>query len=1297
MPTPSADLPLDAILGYLNLSAGKPDARFQRNLNTAYGALADASAARPWEALRAALGDRLRDLHDSGAAGLRDASQAGAVLNLAYDDVLPAYRRHHADLLAHRTDAELYTPFFLARVFETVLAEYTDSTRPASDSPEVLVAAVLERLNDFVGYRPSATLETRADAEVYPHERVRPIPLFIRGAGVAWGPCELLVKRALEILAATDRDLLQEAGFDPDQLDELALDPRADDQGHPVYKRPNYVFGEWDPSQVDSRGRYRRFIIRSLLLDALADRLRNPADLSREELLHEEAAVLAGTMLMAAGVTGAGPGAHESTATLAVLRPRIARYRDAFYARLLEKTAGPHGERLRREAAGRQPFAAARQHLNEYLARQRAAQAQQRHIALLYAEMGYADRARTEASRIPSTSCRFLCDIGAALTAGHAAAERGNLPAAGQAAATSDELVHRGVDCGALADPWNVLGFQGLFPLSPAREDSVRDTRIDDLIGAVRDIFALSARVMADASASGSAEEADAVARRLDRLAAWWDRFATTEVSGVPHLKGAQEAASAAHVARTLAAWRESGAASADVGFWKRHVVGLRSPTAYSQVLNALLARSDLRAALALLVSWLSRADEVGLGHGEASFADLARRWLFAALPADAAPEPPQRWDLVRRGFDFLEANAEEYWQVPTLAGEELPQPTPAEDEEDVFGAAYEGVTYRDTTDSSEGTVVGGEGEPGRFVLEELAQGLHERLAFLFAIAGLWHVVAIALLAETEIPESLADAIDSWHSQAREKARQLLRLADEIRAVQVPEPVQASFGATVEYDRRRAVKAGLDQQIVGVACAMWLAASALRGLLPEGVGSAEDGRFPWEVALPRVERALFAGSADDVRMALPEFVERFRSERILSSRADRPDAPEHALRVLSAQGTLRALIGALPRAGLPREAFHLLREARQMEQSAATMRGAVSDFAALFLSAETGILHCFVRSTAGDDELLQSAIQTVATTVFPFWSEYGKALRLSDTEAITPEAWVDVYDFVRRYGRDLFDVRFLTLGNLRGLLQQGVGRYLDRLREDADPLRPVRLVEDLNAGAADRARAERCLATVARVLVENYDAYKDYNLSGAQSDYGDRLTILFDFLRLRAGYDRHAWLSRPFMAAHEVLARAGRERAARTMEETLTLLSGSAAAEHVAALDRLERSHGLRLPSIRARVEERFLDPLAVDRLCALVEPVMAEQPSGGPAFDQFAQLISERARGAGADPTEMPHWLRRLFHEVHQVRERHRQPAATSEPHARLPMRTLTHAELARELECWREPPWPAKPDAGA
>ena len=105
-------------------------------------------------------------------------------------------------------------------------------------------------------------------------------------------------------------------------------------------------------------------------------------------------------MLMAAGVSGSGPGAHDSSVSLATLLPRIAGYRDAFYDQLLPRLSPAHAARCGQEQAlTRQPFGGARQHLNGYLARHRALQLQQRHLAILYAAMGYPDASRLEAER----------------------------------------------------------------------------------------------------------------------------------------------------------------------------------------------------------------------------------------------------------------------------------------------------------------------------------------------------------------------------------------------------------------------------------------------------------------------------------------------------------------------------------------------------------------------------------------------------------------------------------------------------------------------------------------------------------------------------------------------------------------------------------------------------------------------------------------------------------------------------------------------------------------------------------
>ena len=51
--------------------------------------------------------------------------------------------------------------------------------------------------------------------------------------------------------------------------------------------------------------------------------------------------MLAGIILMASGISGWGPAAHDSTVTLATLMPKVVRVRDAFYGRLLQAQRAP--------------------------------------------------------------------------------------------------------------------------------------------------------------------------------------------------------------------------------------------------------------------------------------------------------------------------------------------------------------------------------------------------------------------------------------------------------------------------------------------------------------------------------------------------------------------------------------------------------------------------------------------------------------------------------------------------------------------------------------------------------------------------------------------------------------------------------------------------------------------------------------------------------------------------------------------------------------------------------------------
>ena len=260
--------------------------------------------------------------------------------------------------------------------------------------------------------------------------------------------------------------------------------------------------------------------------------------------------MLAGTVLMGAGVSGSGPAAHDSESRLSKLVPRIARYRDAFYTKLIERIPGEHGDRLRKESEKlKQPFGGVRQYLNQELARQRAAQLQDRELALILADMGFAAASRGYADRIPTASVRLLSEIAIRQTAAERLAGRGESAAAAALLPEVEDLVFRGIDCGALADPWNILGYQGLYPLFQSREDSTHDPRNEELIEALSRQFDLYSTLQAAAASADDPDLLDRLETQGAPLAAWWDKFAAYEVSDVPRLHGGERADAALHVA----------------------------------------------------------------------------------------------------------------------------------------------------------------------------------------------------------------------------------------------------------------------------------------------------------------------------------------------------------------------------------------------------------------------------------------------------------------------------------------------------------------------------------------------------------------------------------------------------------------------------------------------------------------------------------------------------------------------------------------------------------------------------
>ncbi|MEY3459856.1 MAG: hypothetical protein RL215_3013, partial [Planctomycetota bacterium] len=760
IPTPQhPEIPDDALrdlLGYLNFSQGAPSPRFRYCLNQL---LQNTQEIPNPTLLKNFLLNALTSLRNAKEPAFVQSEQAADIIAITLDHVLPAYRKHHADLLAHVPDHEFFSPFLLAKIFEAALAiraELGSFSQPAA------LSRTLQLLNVFVGYRPVPVLENGRRSEVYSHERFCPLPLYISDVGVANGPWQPLINATVRFLADLPQELITGSHFAFERLHELCLDLRAHDHVHPVTKRINYVFGEWDPDEIDTKGFYKRFIVRRLILDALQSWIDrgNPQPNSSPdpERLYDASAVLAGTILMASSISGSGPGTWDSSVSLTTLLPVVARQRDQFYQKLLELARGERARRLRRLAReSRQPFGHVRHDLNMYLSKYGADQIQHRHLSWMFARMGYEQASREEASVIPCLSARFESEIHARLVMINRFVRNGELDQPRRLLSEVIELWHRGIHCGGLADPWCILGFQGLFPLFTNRDDSIPDNRIEVLLDIVGQLFDACTLTMSEAAASGRPDLHNAVLADFRRVAEEWDAYATTTVHDLTHVEGARSVEAAVGVAQVLARWREAGEAAGDISFWRQHVQDFSSTGSFAQVVSALLERRDHVAAMGLLMQWLSCADSVPLENGPHSIHKLLHRLVLCVCDQS---DPDQSWNSLRRLFAFMEANAGDFWEIPKLseflALQKRTRPRPGDEidlenlfdnkdeNDDVLSAAWEDVTYRDSTDDGNAAdTMDGAATPGTTEFEILYRQIEPRLKFLHTVGSLWGIAAV--------------------------------------------------------------------------------------------------------------------------------------------------------------------------------------------------------------------------------------------------------------------------------------------------------------------------------------------------------------------------------------------------------------------------------------------------------------------------------------------------------------------------------------------------------------------------
>jgi hypothetical protein len=595
-------------------------------------------------------------------------------------------------------------------------------------------------------------------------------------------------------------------------------------------------------------------------------------------------------------------------------------------------------------------------------------------------------------------------------------------------------------------------------------------------------------------------------------------------------------------------------------------------------------------------------------------------------------------------------------------------------------------MTYQDSTDDNvEGEVL--DVMPQKdFDLMHEAERIETHLLFLSTLARLWNIATRFLhqAPADELPK-IRQTATGWLRRALHNERELRELLDKIHEHDVPKP-SGNFEGMVEFERRRSTKEQLLNQVIAASLDHALAIGALRGLCADPAALAKGEG--WQLLVVQLERALMAQDAAEARRLLPEFIARFRQEPLLYTPLSQDGHPKLILRANLAQMMLRGLVHNLPKQGMIRETYQLLRLARSMEEGQTLAGPRTTEYDRLFQLGLQASVEAVVA--AGLKERLEAGklVDALEAIVEPFattWRDHSQTLRVATLELISHDRdWVKMTDFIKRYGRELFHARFLAMSNMRGILLRGVGAYLNDLQAEPDPLHPLRLLGDLDHGIP-RTDVERFMQIILQTLIENYDHLRDYNATTTQSDYGENIHRLFDFLRLKARYDRAAWLLKPLNLTHEVLAR--RDGAAAALwRERVEGITREAADKYVQELGQLERTHGIRLATIRDSIEERFVQPMVLDHLCALIEPALsdAKRTLGTDEISPLEKALAPLAATPSGVGLDVPAWVSRLQGELERVRTAKSDLANLAETMYQVPMAVVPFAELVEQLRDW-------------
>ena len=465
-------------------------------------------------------------------------------------------------------------------------------------------------------------------------------------------------------------------------------------------------------------------------------------------------------------------------------------------------------------------------------------------------------------------------------------------------------------------------------------------------------------------------------------------------------------------------------------------------------------------------------------------------------------------WPKIRRMFDYLEANAGEYFRVPDFEGfrstadlpsgsgdpldDELDEPhseVEEDEEENLFRSAYENVTFRDSADDGVfGETADDSYAPGTTEFEIIGRFYEPHLKFLNTVAHLWQMAA-ASIASIDIEHAKVDddrdtIVKGWLKHLQEIQDQLRVLMDDIWEIDIS--TQAGDLVTnLEYDMQLQSKFMLLHNVIATSVNCIHAQRLLHCCLRKRTRRQQTT----EELIVDVCRGVFQRDPVTIKYRLPDLLQQLQRQPLLYVPLENGGHPMLICKARALQSLMRFLVTQLPCMGLLQEARQVLQEAYKMERLHRPTGLAVTEFDRLFRSALRDSLQYIIRTSKYwrggrfEDSELVDFVREVVDHYGLLWTLHSNTMRLSRIEELNKneELAEGVQEFIERYGADLFHARMLTIGNIRTMLHHGMDHFLEQLEEQANPWQPQKLIDDLEDGTLGPGRRRWLSGTDLRI------------------------------------------------------------------------------------------------------------------------------------------------------------------------------------------------------------------------